>query len=339
MKLSTIILISLFIVSCSTPKQETIVSTKTDSKPLVFQPITEQLNTLKFDESQRFPLYTSTDFGKTWKVLDTEIPKDANVSFIESLSEELVVATDNYGIFISKNNKTNWIAIGDNLPSKKINALHIADNKIYVAVYGSGLYMTDNNGLNWESINYNLGNLGSQSILMNDEKLLAGTDNGIYELQENTKIWTLLFPNIQVLSLFKNDNRLVAGTNQGTLLSTDNGQSWDWIHKEGAVHYTKLIDTTVVEMYIHNDVFISNNWGKDWINTNYKPREGAYVYEVERVGNALVMSNSYGIFQSYDGGQTWDLGLQTGKTLFFELFAVDNVLYGGTRQGDEYRWK
>lgn len=339
MKYTIVIFVLISCFSCSMPKQETTVSTNANSKPLVFKPTAEHVNALQFDESQRFPLYTSTDFGKTWKPVNTEIPKDANVSFIESFGEELAVATDNYGVFISKNNKTNWTAIGDNLPSKKINALHVVDNKIYVTVYGSGLYVTNDNGLNWESINYNLGDLGSQSILMNDGKLLAGTDDGIYELEKNTKTWTLIFPNVQVLSLFKKDNRLIAGTNQGTLLSTNNGQSWNWIHQEGAVHYTKLIDTTIVEMYIHNAIFISNNWGGNWIKTDYKPREGSYVYEVERVGNAFVMSNNYGVFQSFDDGQSWNFGLKTEKILFFELFAVDEVLYGGTRQGNEYRWK
>lgn len=339
MKLSIKVLILLLTVTCSIPKQDGTNSMNTVSKPSVFKSVVDDVNTLQFDENQRVPLYTSIDFGKTWKPINTEIPKDANVSFIEPFEEELVVATDNYGVFISKNNRTKWMAISDNLPSKKINALHVNNNEIYVATYNSGLYFTKDNGLNWETINYNLGNLNSQSILMNDEKLLAGTDDGIYELEESTKKWTLLFPNVQVLTLFKNENRLVAGTNLGTLLSTDNGKSWNWIHQEGAVHYTKLIDTTIVEMYIHNDVFISNNWGNNWINADYKPRDGSYIYEVERVENAFVMSNNYGIFQSFDGGQTWDFGLKTGKILFFELFAVDAVLYGGTRQGNEYRWK
>lgn len=283
----------MLIVGCSTPKQETTTaSSRTDSKPLIFQPSINNVNTPKLEEDNRFPLYTSTDFGKTWNALNTSIPQNANVSFIELFGDELIVATDNYGVFISQNSKTDWTTISNNLRSKKINVLHVSDHKIYVSAYGSGLYFTKDKGINWESINYNLGSLESQSVLMNDGKLLAGTDDGIYELQENTKTWTLLFPNVQVLSLFKHKNRLIAGTNLGTLLSPNNGKTWNWIHEEGAVHYTKLIDTTIVEMYIYNDVFISSNWGEDWTNADYIPREGSYVYEIEQVGNGLVMSNN-----------------------------------------------
>lgn len=287
-------------------------------------------------EMDRHPLLVSTDFGKSWKKIGQGFPEDTQVSFIEKMGNEMVMATDNQGVFLSEGNKTNWQFIGEGLPGKKINALFVEEGRILVGVYQKGIYESTDRGAHWEALNYDLPNLVAQSIFM-EEEIIAGTDIGIFKLNREQQHWVALYNGVQVLSLDKQAGKLIAGTNQGTLLSENEGKDWTWIHEEGAVHYTHLVGDKVVEMYIYGDVFLSSDWGTHWTKAAYGPRAGSYVYEVVEAGDYLLMSNNYGIHRSADGGQNWQLVFATEKMGFFDFMVEGDIVYSGTRTWDEYR--
>ena len=138
---------------------------------------------------KRFPLLVSNDFGKTWESATENLPEDIQVSFIAQKGSEMVLASDNMGIFISSENKLKWNSIGKKLPNTKINALFVLGEKIYVGVYRQGIYQSTNEGQTWESLNNNLQNLNVQSILKLDEQLLVGTDEGVFVLDDNMNLW------------------------------------------------------------------------------------------------------------------------------------------------------
>jgi len=283
------------------------------------------------------PLLTSNDFGQTWESVGDDLPEDIQVSFLEERGTEMVLASDNMGVFISKDNKSKWESIGDSLPIKKINALHVSGETIYVGVYRQGVYQTSDEGQTWESLNYDLQNLNVQTMLKVGEQLLVGTDDGIFVLDDSAKSWNETDVKAQVLSIYAYDNMLVAGTSQGTLLSKNKGKQWKWIRKEGTVHYTHHIGKRVVELNLNGDVVYTDDWGENWTQTQYEPRKGSYVYEIIECGDYQLMSNNYGIHRSSDNGKTWEHIFKTETMAFFDLISVGDKIYGGTRLWDEYR--
>ena len=321
----------LFLFACSPPTQ-TVEQTRPTTSPPPSLP-----NLSPKTKIDRPPLLISKDFGKTWTSVSEGLPNDLQVTFLEAIGNEIIIASDNKGLYLSSENRTKWKAIGTMLPNPKINALHVAKGTLYVGIYRKGIYKSDDGGETWMAINYDLPNLNVQAILKNAQELSIGTDEGIFTLAPNAKTWKGTSVKAQILSLYDYEDNLVAGTSQGTVLSKDGGQTWDWIRREGAVHYTHNIKNRIVELAINGDLVYSDDWGSTWVNTVYEPRHASYIYEIIQHRPYLLLSNNYGIHRSIDNGQTWKLIYETEVMGFFDFLLIDDVLYGGTRIWDEYR--
>jgi len=325
-----LLLFSLFQTGCShsSPSPNSPTADSPDPTPADF---TSEAPT------ERFPLLVSRDEGSSWQNDSFDLPQDLEVSFLEPMGDEIALATDNRGLFISQNNRTEWKAISEQLPGTKINALHISGQSIYVGVYRQGIFRTDDQGTTWTSLNYDLNEPNVQAILQLEDQLLIGTDFGAFYLPENEISWQPTSLKGQILSIYARGDKLVAGTSQGTALSEDGGEQWKWIRQEGAVHYTHPLGDRIVELVLNGELVVSDDWGEHWREMEFGPREWSYVYEIVEIAGVQLCSNNYGIHRSRDGGETWELAYPTESLAFFDLMVMGDVVYGGTRTWDEYR--
>jgi len=291
----------------------------------------------RISAADRHPVLISRDFGESWEASSSGLPQNLQVSFMELKGEEIVLASDNKGIYISGNQRSSWRSIADELPNPKINALAVQGEIIYAGVYRQGIYWSNDEGENWESLNFDLPNLNIQSILFFEQKLFVGTDQGIFYRESEQKNWIGTQLKAQVLSMYAYEGKLIAGSSQGTALSLDGGENWKWIRQEGAVHYTHNIGERIIELALNGDLVYSDDWGESWQNTNYEPRYGSYIYEITRVKDYQLFSNNYGLHRSKDAGKNWNLIFKTENLAFFDLIMIGDELYGGTRSWDEFR--
>lgn len=286
--------------------------------------------------SQRYPVYTSSDQGQSWLPLKLNLPKNTQVSFLKDFGNEILIATDNNGLFITTENQSNSLHISADLPDQKINALHVFGNQIYIGVYRQGIFLTENNGKNWTNLNKDLPNLRVQGILKNGDDLIVGTDIGIYKSTKGGA-WETTFSDHQIVSLNKANGKIIAGASQGTILSNDEGNTWEWIHQDGAAHSTEIINEEIIIMNVSGDFFRSKDWGKTWDNIFYRLRGQSYIYDVVQSGTSRIFSNNYGIHRSENGGTNWNLIYPREDLAFFDLLIKDNIIYGGTRTWNEWR--
>lgn len=278
----------------------------------------------------------STNSGSTWQPLSSGLPGNTQASFIEKIGNELVLATDNQGVFITENNRTKWKPIGLGLPTSKINALHISGNNIYLGLYRQGIFGSNDNGNSWQSENEGLPNLNVQAILKVNGNLVVGTDIGIFKTQGEGN-WKQKSSNAQILSLNESQGKLIAGTATGILLSIDGGANWKQIHSEGAIHSTAFIENRIYAMYMSGDVYASDDFGKNWMKFSYSPNYRAYIYELVGTTDYLLMSNSYGLFKSTDKGISWVNYFKEERFIFFDFLIDGKIIYGTTREADEFR--
>lgn len=326
------LLLALFMLACS--NQNNDFEDNPNESLEVTASIFSNRNEAK---TQRSPLLLSKDFGQSWIDASYNLPPDIQVSFLEAKGNEIVLASDNKGLFLSSKNKTHWSSIGASLPNEKIIALHLSDETIYVGVYRAGIFQSTDEGVSWQALSDNLPNQNIQAILSFEHTLFVGTDVGIFRRSSDEESWQSVFSNAQVLSIYAFDGKLVAGTSQGTLISRDKGGTWEWIHKEGAVHYTHNVGKRIIELHLTGDLYFSDDWGENWFEQFYQPRNRSYIYEIVEVGNYLVMSNNYGIHRSPNKGFSWELIYPTEAMGFFDFLVVGDTIYGGTREWDEYR--
>ncbi len=90
-------------------------------------------------------LYHTTDYGKTWRRIDNNIPRDqfTRVVRADPDREGLLYAGTEKGMFISFDNGRNWQSFQLNLPIVPITDLTIKNDNLIVATQGRSLWMID----------------------------------------------------------------------------------------------------------------------------------------------------------------------------------------------------
>ncbi|MEM9888500.1 MAG: hypothetical protein AAF849_21575 [Bacteroidota bacterium] len=287
----------------------------------------------KSPEKATAPIYASYDYGASWEPVEGGFSDSVGIGRIGKIGDQIIVSTFNAGLFLENKSGQKWHQIGEELPQKQVNALHIADESIFVGMYRNGIYKSDDKGQSWQSMNYDLPDLRVQSILKTKHQLFAGTDSGIFEYSVAEKKWTHRFEDVQVNALATYEDKIMAATNKGILLSNSEGKDWEWIHQEGAVFNATILEGGTLMISQQGDLFRSKDWGKTWEELFYFPKDNFGVLETVELGQYLIMSHRNGIFRSSDGGNLWFQMLQPFDLPFSELFVDDKVIYASGASG------
>lgn len=319
--------------SSNVQSTEVAESVETEQAPQIDESFASPVPFLLDDRELQSPLVVSEDFGKNWQPAGEGLPWDAMINFMEKMDDELLIATDNYGVFKRDKEEKIWKKMGVDLPGNKVNAFHIAGKNMYVGLYKKGLYRSTDYGKTWESLNYNLADLRVQSILEFEDRLLVGTDTGIFDFFPTTNTWTNIFPEAQINSLNLYKNKIVAATHKGMLLSEDLGKNWSWIREEGAASSSRIIDGMIVEMNMNGQLHFSVDWGESWRQTISMPRFHASAFDLIQHKRKLYMTNRVGLLQSLDDGLNWEIIYESEGPGIMKIFIDGETMYGGIMVG------
>ena len=91
-------------------------------------------------------VYKSTDYGKTFASLASDLPAGpVNVVRENPSNPGTLYAGTDFGAFITTDGGKSWDVLGGNLPSAQVSDLqyHARDNVIVISTYGRGMYAMD----------------------------------------------------------------------------------------------------------------------------------------------------------------------------------------------------
>lgn len=93
-------------------------------------------------------LYKTTDFGKTWKSIRSNLPDFGWVHVVREhpSNKNLLFVGTEFGIYLSYNSGLSWIKIhGTNLPTVAVNdiAVHPRDEDLIIGTHGRGVWILD----------------------------------------------------------------------------------------------------------------------------------------------------------------------------------------------------
>ncbi|MBI9071338.1 MAG: glycosyl hydrolase [Melioribacteraceae bacterium] len=92
-------------------------------------------------------LYKTTDGGKTWKLINGDLPELGSSYTIaqDHVNKDLLFAGTQFGVFISNNGGENWIKLKNGIPTICVMNLKIQEreNDLVVSTYGRGVYILD----------------------------------------------------------------------------------------------------------------------------------------------------------------------------------------------------
>lgn len=92
-------------------------------------------------------VYRSTDFGKTWTSIASDLPaaRVARTIREDAKNPSLLYLGTEFGLFVSIDAGAHWVPFGANLPTLPINDLmvHPRDNDLILATHGRGVWILD----------------------------------------------------------------------------------------------------------------------------------------------------------------------------------------------------
>jgi photosystem II stability/assembly factor-like uncharacterized protein len=93
-------------------------------------------------------LFKTTDFGRTWARIDSNLPKGHPLDYTLSIAENprrrgMIFAGTGHGFFYSHDDGKSWTQFKDKLPAAPVNWIEVPKNtaEIAVATYGRGLWI------------------------------------------------------------------------------------------------------------------------------------------------------------------------------------------------------
>ncbi|NNE30718.1 MAG: hypothetical protein HKN16_13845 [Saprospiraceae bacterium] len=284
-----------------------------------------------------YPVYSSTDYGKSWEPAGMDLPIEVQGSFLEAKGGKIVMGTDGQGLFLSDPDIGTWRQIGTGLPEKKINALHVSGDSILVGLYQNGIWLSTDEGKTWKDLNSNIIHLNVNAILTVGESLFAGTDIGIFKSQAEKLDWKWVHEQDQIVSLQETSQGLIAGSTQGVLMSSNAGDSWEQKDNGGALHNTAYQSGKIFCLYIFGELRISSDHGENFRTIPYDPHLASYIYELIQIDDHFLFTNNYGVHSSIDGGESWDLVFPNESNIFMDFLVKNGFVYACRRNRNEFR--
>lgn len=110
-------------------------------------PATVYIATTKYKLGDYTPaLYKSSNYGKTWSNISTDLPKGAYTRVVREDEKQkgLLYAGTELGVYISFNDGNSWESFQRNLPVTPITDLKVHDNDLVVATSGRSFWILDN---------------------------------------------------------------------------------------------------------------------------------------------------------------------------------------------------
>jgi len=112
----------------------------------------------KLGEMKPFLMKTE-DYGKTWKRIETGLPKQCVTRVIreDPSREGLLFCGTETGLFVSFNDGETWQAFNQNLPNTPIHdiAIHPIEHDLILATHGRGFWIMDNIGILYKTFDKN----------------------------------------------------------------------------------------------------------------------------------------------------------------------------------------
>lgn len=174
-------------------------------------------------------IFLSRDRGDSWLAVDARFPEDANINSWILSSSAVIAVTEEHGVYISDDGLKTWHSSNSGLPAGiKIKSIVNHKNYLFIGTVLFGVYVSTNQGASWKPSSAGLPGISVRAFYSSGNRLIAGTDSGVFISDNNGGIWTGVMYGTQVNSFTQLNGSLFAATSRGVLRSQDLGKSWEW---------------------------------------------------------------------------------------------------------------
>jgi photosystem II stability/assembly factor-like uncharacterized protein len=249
-------------------------------------------------------VYRSIDKGKTWSSFANGIPANATVTGFATNKNKVFAATKFNGVLVWESGSDKWKPVTGIPDDAEINAIAVDDKAIVVGTFKQGFFVSPDEGNTWRPSAGNLQNIPVRNLMVIKDKILAGTDNGIYVSTDKGDSWKHLFGTMQVNGFTYLNGKVYAAVVNGALMSKYDGRNWNYIYQPHTLHDISNDGKYIYAMTMGEGLLKTSNDGMSWQNAD-KGLPALYTFEVKNINSDLFAAQWHGIYYSANAGNNW----------------------------------
>ena len=263
-------------------------------------------------------LWKTTDGGATWKRMTSDRVVVNDVLIDPRRPERVLLATDRGGVLASNDGGATFVASNHGFTHRQVATLLLDPDHPSELLAGvlndkefGGVFSSHDGGQTW--IQMSDGLEGRDVFVLRrtaDNTLVAGTDNGIFELKANTQRWIPVNRVVEEKTVAVPGKKNVFTTK--TVVSTLTAR-------------ISALQVSEKTWYAASSqgVFVSSDAGGTWIPKNLPTLK--YVSSLALSGNMAVAANRNALAVSVNGGETWLTPKALPPDLLINSVAVDST--------------
>ena len=263
-------------------------------------------------------LWKTTDGGATWKRMTSDRVVVNDVLIDPRRPERVLLATDRGGVLASNDGGATFVASNHGFTHRQVATLLLDPDHPSELLAGvlndkefGGVFSSHDGGQTW--IQMSDGLEGCDVFVLRrtaDKTLVAGTDNGIFELKANTQRW------IPVSRVVEEKTVAVPGKKNVFTIKT--------VVSTLAARISALqVSEKTWYAASSQGVFVSSDAGGTWIPKNLPTLK--YVSSLALSGNVAVAANRNALAVSVNGGETWLTPKPLAPDFLINSVAVDST--------------
>ncbi|HJT53302.1 MAG TPA: transcriptional regulator [Candidatus Angelobacter sp.] len=284
-------------------------------------------------------LWKTTDGGATWKRMTSDRVVVNDVLIDPRRPGRVLLATDRGGVLASNDGGATFVASNHGFTHRQVATLLLDPDHPSELLAGvlndkefGGVFSSHDGGQTW--IQMSDGLEGRDVFVLRrtaDKTLVAGTDNGIFELKANTQRWipvnrvveekTVAVPGkknvfttktvvstltARISALQVSEKTWYAASSQGVFVSSDAGGTWTPKNLPTLKYVTSLaLSGNMAVAANRNALAVSVNGGETWLTPKALPPDFLInSVAVDSTGTIWLAARD-GMFRSSDLGDTW----------------------------------
>ncbi|HDP98748.1 MAG TPA: hypothetical protein ENN22_06145 [bacterium] len=283
-------------------------------------------------ENPTVGLFSTSDYGKTWRHYGWPYTKCFSVSAVEQDADTVFYLSCGNGVLKSDDSGKSWrITSGWQMTECLKTAIDPKDPHIVYAATAYGIFKTTDSGESWREKNVGLTSTFTPAVIIDRtdrQRLWVATESGIHQSFNGAESWqpvALLGLGIRTIVQHPEKPHLLAvGTeDDGVFISSDHGKSWQR-HNRGLTHLTVYALAFASQnpelIYVgtfQGGVFKSIDGGKSWVAVNQNLRVldiHALLVDPQNESRVFAGTMNDGVWMSQDSGANWKfIGLETSQ--------------------------
>ncbi len=291
-------------------------------------------------------IFVSINDGMTWNQVcnqDDAGTNQLNVTAFTVTNSKIFAGTWNGGILLSQNNGINWTKVNQGSTT----CLASQDTLLFAGTFTGQIYISTDDGLNFVKVMEGVKNVYLQTVALAGNNIFVGSLWGAFLLKQNATGWIQInngLKNLWVQTFAFSGSKIFAGTGGGVFVSIDSGAHWTEANDGLGNRDTRALAVRHSKIFAGTDtgIFVANidtlNWRR--VSNGLPDQPYMYIQSLAASKNNLFAGIlGYGVFISYDDGNTWEQCTATAYCGDIRAIAVDDsdIFVGANGYGGVFK--